>query len=158
MRANIAATDIDHEGGEAARAASQQSNAPLSAACSKACDLIRDYFTRGSPLISNEPRPIEETALAELGEELKAAVDCVARLPSSGFEDVGLKRRVQHALRPYHEMCDNLVKNVGSSVDRDMQILLERAERDSLNSQSGWFGRNFALWKRAESTPLLHAL
>ena len=158
MRANIAATDIDHEGGEAARAVSQQGNVPLQAACAKACDLIKDYFTRGSPLIPNDPRPIDETILAELWEEVKAAVDRVARHPSLAFDDVGRKRSVQHALRGHREMCDDLLAKVGASVDGDMSALIAKAERDSSNSPSGWFGWNFSLWKpRAEGSAVLHA-
>ena len=156
MRTNIAAADVYHEGGEAAHAG-PQTNATLHAACVKACDLITDYFTRGSPHILNDHRPTDETILAELWEEVKAAINDVACLPSLAFEDVNLKRRVQHALRPHREMCANLLANVGASVDGDIQTLLEKAERDSLSNQSSWFGRNFTLWKRAESTPLLQS-
>ncbi len=155
MRANIAATDIDHDGGDPAPDVSRRCNMPLNAACARACDLARDFWSRGSPLIADDQRSTEETILTELWRELRTAVVCVARTPALSLEDVGLKRGVQHALRP-HEMCFDLLAKVGASVDRDVQALNTTDERGPSASPPRWFGRNFTLWKRAVGTPLLH--
>lgn len=156
MRAKIAATDTDHDGDDTAPNLSSDCDEHLDAGCARACDLARDFWSRGSPLIADDQRSTEETVLSELWRNLRTTVVCVAGTPALSWEDVELKRTVQHALRPHREMCLDLLAKVGASVDKDVKALKARDELASRTSQPGWFGRNFTLWRRSEDTPLPH--
>lgn len=121
----------------------------LRSACLRAGELIRDFFSRGSPAHVGNAKPTDVSSLATLFDELEAEIRLVARTRASSFIGVGHKRALQDLLRQHRGWLGDLLATVGRSVDEDMRQLLARSERPAPAWQGGgWLGRRLTAWKQ----------
>ena len=124
----------------------------VTAACTQAGDLVRDFFSRGAAAQEHEA-PLDDATLDGLFHKMEASIQSVAQLRASSYAEVRQKRTLSETLRPYRSVLSDWLAAIGESVDEDMRLLQVKPARVASSGQGGWLGWALTPWKQRSDDP-----